>query len=171
MIGTAYLQNILIYVYIFLVFLYYQKSIIIGIPYAMNQTGLLSGTILIILVAILTDKSLRILIETGKHADVQSYEMLMEAVFGGQLGFIFISVNMFIMNFGAMVCYLLIIKQTFASVVLGNEWIGNMWMEVVGSDLQGKKDVVGQCFLIVSSLLVILPLSMQRVSGAVLGGK
>lgn len=129
----------------------------------MNQTGILAGIILIIIVAILTDKSLRMLIETGKHAEVQSYEMLMEAVFGGRSGFVFISVNMFIMSFGAMVCYLLIIKQTFANVVMGNEWIVET-LNDVGAGSMLHKDKVGQMFLIVSSLIVILPLSMQRVS-------
>jgi hypothetical protein len=44
---------------------------IIGIPYAMNQTGILAGIILIIAVVALTDKSLRLLIETDKHARIQ----------------------------------------------------------------------------------------------------
>ena len=149
----------------------------------MNKTGIIAGIILIITVAILADRSLRMLIEAGKHANVTSYEMLMEAIFGGRLGFIFISVNMFIMNFGAMVCYLLIIKETFVNLVMGHEWIVEMVNTVLvnmnggsdgdfdasGGDYGGNEAIVhvktiGQCFLIMSTLIVILPLSMQRVS-------
>ncbi len=129
----------------------------------MNQTGILAGVILIIIVATLTDKSLRILIETGKHANVKSYEMLMEAVFGGRLGFVFISINMFIMSFGAMVCYLLIIRETFAHVLMQNEFFMNS-LNAVGAGTMLNEKSIGRWFLIVSSFIVILPLSMQRVS-------
>jgi len=118
---------------------------IIGIPYAMKETGLVAGMFLIFCVALLTDKSLRLLIETGKHASVQSYETLMEAVFG-RPGFVFISVNMLIMSFGAMVAYLLVLKDTFP-VVFG-----------IAQDDEKHKRIV----LLVSSLTVVLPLSMQR---------
>lgn len=132
----------------------------------MNQTGILAGIFLIIIVAILTDKSLRILIETGKHVDVQSYEMLMEVVFGGRSGFIFISINMLLMSFGAMVCYLLIIKQTFASIIIENEMIMNLITTVLSrfSNVEVNEQMIGRWFLIISSLIVILPLSTQRVS-------
>jgi hypothetical protein len=120
---------------------------IVGIPYAMKETGLVAGLVLLIFVSILTDKTLRLLIETGKHCNVSSYEMLMEASFGRK-GFVFISLNMFIMNFGAMICYLLIIKDNFSALIGLEE-----------EDLWGRRLV-----LIVSSLVIILPLSMQRVS-------
>jgi hypothetical protein len=142
---------------------------IIGIPYAMNQTGILAGIILIIAVAALTDKSLRLLIETGKHANVQSYEKLMEAVFGGRLGFVFITVNMFLISFGAMVCYLLIIKQTFADIVLENQFMVGIVSDIGICENEGdgetfNKECIGRWVLIVSSLVIVLPLSTQRVS-------
>jgi len=120
---------------------------IIGIPYALKESGLVMGLILILVVAVLTDKSLRMLIETGKSVDATSYERLMEAVFG-RPGFVFISMNMLIMSYGAMVCYMLIIKDTFPTL-LGYE----------DDDIWAKRQI-----LIVSSFIVILPLSMQRVS-------
>ena len=120
---------------------------IVGIPYAMKETGLVAGSVLLIFVAILTDKTLRLLIETGNHCNVSSYEMLMEASFGRK-GFVFISFNMFIMNFGAMICYLLIIKDNFSALI-----------GLTQEDLWERRLV-----LIVSSFVIILPLSMQRVS-------
>eukprot|EP00970_Alexandrium_tamarense_P012295 scaffold2852_cov189-Alexandrium_tamarense.AAC.16 len=55
---------------------------IIGIPYAMKETGLVSGLMLIILSGALGCKSLRLLVETAKHVDAPSYEVLSEAAFG-----------------------------------------------------------------------------------------
>jgi hypothetical protein len=52
---------------------------IIGIPYALRQSGLVVGLLLIVLVAYLTDKSLRIIIEVAcfhpklKHLGVLTY--------------------------------------------------------------------------------------------------
>lgn len=118
---------------------------IIGIPYAMRETGLVAGLVLIFAVALLTDKSLRLLISTGKHASVQSYETLLEAAFG-KTGFIFISLNMLIMSYGAMIAYLLVLKDTFP-IVVG-----------IADDDEYNKRIV----LLVTSMAVILPLSLQR---------
>jgi solute carrier family 38 (sodium-coupled neutral amino acid transporter), member 11 len=118
---------------------------IIGIPYAMKECGLGAGLVLIFFVALLTDKSLRLLIETGKHAQVQSYETLMEAAFGRK-GFIFISINMLIMSYGAMVAYLLVIKDT-VPFALG-----------IDPDDEGMKRAI----LLISSISILLPLSCQR---------
>jgi len=118
---------------------------IIGIPYAMRETGLVAGLVLIFATALLTDKSLRLLISTGKHASVQSYETLLEAAFG-KIGFVFISLNMLIMSYGAMIAYLLVLKDTFP-IVLG-----------IASDDEYNKRIV----LLVASIAVILPLSLQR---------
>lgn len=55
---------------------------IIGIPYAIRMTGLISGVLLLLLVAVLTDKSLRLLIEQAsfhpklKNRSVHTYEEL-----------------------------------------------------------------------------------------------
>ena len=120
---------------------------IVGIPYAMQQAGFVSGIFLIILCAILTDKSLRLLIATAKHAKVPSYETLAEAAFG-KWGFIFISLNMFIMAAGAMISYMMIIKDTF-SVAVG---------------VDPDNLLVKRAMLFAISLIIIVPLSCQRVS-------
>src|SRR6056300_1647082 len=83
---------------------------IVGMPYAIKEAGLVAGTIMILICAFLTDYSLRQLISIGKVADVNSYETLMEASFG-RPGFVFLSVNMFLLSFGSMVAYLIIIKD------------------------------------------------------------
>ena len=136
---------------------------IIAIPYAFNQTGILAGLFLMIVVAILTDKSLQLLIATGKRAGVQSYETLMEAIFGGRSGLVFILINMFLMSYGAMVCYLLIIRQTFGNLIMGNHFMMDS-LRYLGFTEGLNEAIIGRWFLVFSSLLIILPLSMQRVS-------
>ena len=84
-------------------------------------------------------------INTGKLANVNSYETLMEASFG-RCGFVFLSVSMFILSYGSMVAYLLIIKDVLPVL-----------FHVTPHDIDIKRVI-----MFVSSLLVIVPLSMQR---------
>mmetsp|Transcript_3198 Transcript_3198/g.5025 ORF Transcript_3198/g.5025 Transcript_3198/m.5025 type:complete len:436 (-) Transcript_3198:852-2159(-) len=120
---------------------------IVGIPFAIKEAGLVAGIFLVLLCAILTEKSLRVLIETAKLMKVPSYETVMEVAFG-KIGFLFVLINMFILSYGAMVSYLIVIKDTLPSI-LG-----------VGDDLDDQP--LRQGILFVSSLIVIVPLSMQR---------
>ncbi|CAB9518150.1 Putative sodium-coupled neutral amino acid transporter 11 [Seminavis robusta] len=92
---------------------------IVGLPYAMQQTGFVAGIGLILLTSLLTEKSLRLLVETAKHLHQQSYETTAEVPFG-IVGFRFILINMFVMAYGAMVTYLMITKSC-ASMILGVE--------------------------------------------------
>ena len=118
---------------------------IVGIPFAVKEAGLVSGIGMIVLSALLTVKSLRLLIETAKHIDVQSYETLLEAAFG-RFGFYFISLAMLCNAYGAMVSYLMIIKETLPTL-LG----------------YAPEDVdMARVVLTASTLLVIFPLSLQR---------
>lgn len=91
------------------------------------------------------DYSLRQVINTGKLANVNSYETLFEAAFG-RPGFIFLSLNMFFLSYGSMVAYLIIIKDVLPVL-----------FHVTPHDVDIKRVI---CF--VSSLLIIVPLSMQR---------
>lgn len=118
---------------------------IVGLPFAIKEAGLVSGTIMIIACAVLTDYSLRQIISSGKLVNVNSYETLMEAAFG-RLGFIFVSVNMFFLSYGSMVAYLIIIKDVLPVL-----------FHVTPHDVDIKRVI-----MFVSSLLVIVPLSMQR---------
>jgi solute carrier family 38 (sodium-coupled neutral amino acid transporter), member 11 len=116
---------------------------IIGIPFAIQQAGLVAGFILVCLCALLTDKSLRLLVETAKHASSPSYETTLEAAFG-RFGFLFVTINMFIMSYGAMVSYLMVVKDTIP-FVLGV------------SDPDTRR-----ALLFVISLFIMVPLSAQR---------
>ena len=93
----------------------------------------------------LSDYSLRQVITSGKRANVNSYETLMEATFG-RPGFVFLSLNMFFLSYGAMLAYLTIIKDVLP-ILFG----------VAPDDEYTKRGI-----LVISSLIIILPLSMQR---------
>jgi len=122
---------------------------IIGIPYALRQSGLIAGLFLLLLVAYLTDKSLRIIVGLAafhpqlKNLDVRTFEALASYPFG-RLGSNFILLNMFVLAYGAMVAYLLIIKDTIPSV-LGVE--------------SGVSKVL---IMLATSITIMVPLSMQR---------
>ncbi|KAL3826949.1 hypothetical protein ACHAXA_000013 [Cyclostephanos tholiformis] len=125
---------------------------IIGIPYALRMSGLWAGVLLLILVAALTDKSLRLLIEQASfhprlsHLQVRTFEDLASYPFG-KAGSAFVLFNMFIMAYGAMVAYLLIIKDTVPTAM--------------GYD-HGTHVTERNLVLIATSLAIMLPLSMQR---------
>mmetsp|Transcript_30963 Transcript_30963/g.62319 ORF Transcript_30963/g.62319 Transcript_30963/m.62319 type:complete len:641 (-) Transcript_30963:29-1951(-) len=118
---------------------------VIGIPYAFRETGLCAGWAFILLSAVMGCKSLRLLVETAKHVDAPSYETLSEAAFGRN-GWILCNLNMFFMAWGPMLSYMMIVKDTLGRVLGYPE-----------EDVAGQKMV-----LAVSSVLVMLPLSLQR---------
>ena len=125
---------------------------IIGIPYALRMSGLWAGVLLLILVAILTDKSLRLLVEQASfhprlcHLPVHTFEELASYPYG-RVGSGFVLFNMFVMAYGAMVAYLLIIKDTVPTAF--------------GYD-HGTHMAERNLILVATSLVVMLPLSMQR---------
>lgn len=118
---------------------------IVGLPYAIQQTGFVAGIVLIVLCGLITEKSLRLLVETAKHVHVPTYETVCEAAFG-PIGFTFVAMNMFIMAYGAMLTYLMIVKDTFG-VVFG-----------ISSDDYPMQRAI----LFVISITIMVPLSSQR---------
>jgi solute carrier family 38 (sodium-coupled neutral amino acid transporter), member 11 len=118
---------------------------IVGLPFAIKQAGFVAGIFLVCLCAVLTDKSLRLLIETAKHVHVATYEMTAEAAFG-RVGFVFVAGAMFINAYGACLSYLMIVKDTFSSVFGVNP-----------HDLPMRRAIL---FLV--SITIMVPLSSQR---------
>jgi len=118
---------------------------IVGIPYAIKQSGFVAGVFLVLLCAVLTEKSLRLLIATAKHVHCPTYETAAESAYG-VWGFRFIAINMFIMAYGALVSYLMTVKDSF-SVMMG----------IDAEDFPRKRAV-----LFIVSICVMVPLSSQR---------
>jgi sodium-coupled neutral amino acid transporter 11 len=122
---------------------------IIGIPYAFKQSGLVAGILLLILVGWMTDKSLRMIVDMAsfnpklRKLNVHTYEDLASFPFGrGGSGFILF--NMFILAYGAMVAYLLIIKDTVPTIF----GVTDGW----------KRELI----MVITSLAIVVPLSIQR---------
>lgn len=123
---------------------------IIGIPYAIQQSGFIVGLMLLIIVGIFTDKSLRMLVELAlyhpllRDKGVLTYEDLITIPFG-RVGRTYILISMFILAYGAMVAYLLVIKDNVPDI-LG---LGESFIEREG-------------VMFITSLIIMLPLSFCR---------
>ncbi|CAJ1932432.1 unnamed protein product [Cylindrotheca closterium] len=128
---------------------------IIGIPYALKESGLVAGVILLVLVSFFTDRTLRMLVELAhfhpklKAIDVLTFEDLISLPFG-EIGGHFILASMLFVAYGAMVAYLLIIKDTVPIIIGFSDDPG------AGGFMQSE------LVMVVASLVVIVPLSMQR---------
>jgi solute carrier family 38 (sodium-coupled neutral amino acid transporter), member 11 len=135
---------------------------IVGIPYALRQSGLVAGILLIVLCANLAQVSLNILIETAKHVHVATYETLCEAAFGTR-GFYFVTINMFFCAYGAMISYLMIVKDSFGTLLLGQgESVDATVSHQARWVLAPDSLVMRRTLLLLISLLIILSLSCQR---------
>ena len=132
---------------------------IIGIPYALKESGLVSGILLLLTVSYFTDKSLRMLVELAHfhpllqryNLEILTFEDLMYLPFGTN-GTYFVLVSMFLLAYGAMLGYLLVIKDTVPVV------LGIATNEEAGTGSFMEREFV----MILTSLIIIVPLSMQR---------
>ena len=112
---------------------------IIGMPFAVGECGLIGGIILMIGVAMLVARSVKILIECGEREGHLDYEDLANHLLGKR-GYYAALMSMFLFAFGAQVAYLIIIGDTIPLLTATNREV------VIGT--------VG--------LFVVLPLSMLQ---------
>ena len=131
---------------------------IIGIPFALRESGLLSGILLLVAVGLFTDKSLRMLADLALRSPplvgrgVWAYDDLMGLPYG-RPGRWFVQASMLVTAYGAMVAYLLIIKDT-VPVLLG--------LVDDGDDASAGGFLERELVMLATSAGVALPLSMQR---------
>ncbi|XP_074554306.1 sodium-coupled neutral amino acid transporter 4 [Halichoeres trimaculatus] len=128
---------------------------ILGLSYAMANTGIILFTILLIGVAILSLYSVHLLLVTAKEGGSLIYEKLGERAFGwpGKMA-AFISITM--QNIGAMSSYLFIVKYELPEVIrafLGLEKISGEWY------------LDGNYLVVFVSVGIILPLSLLKNLG------
>lgn len=88
---------------------------IIGLAFALKECGFVLGIALLVLVALLTDYTVRLLINLGQETGMKSYEDLAEHCLG-RFGFYFVSSLMTLMAFGAMCAYMVVIGDTVPQV-------------------------------------------------------
>lgn len=88
---------------------------IIGIPYAMQQCGFVSGVLMLTSVAYLVYQSVTMLIDCGIKANKLDFEELAEHLLG-KTGYYASLVFMFLFAYGAQVAYLVVIGDTIPVV-------------------------------------------------------
>ncbi|XP_065181033.1 putative sodium-coupled neutral amino acid transporter 11 [Sycon ciliatum] len=107
---------------------------IIGLPFAISQAGFILGTFLLFFMALVTDYSLRLLVETGLLIGVTSYQGTMDKMFG-KAGFFYLSACQFFYPFFAMIGYTIIIGDTIPKVLeqagAGGVLINEMFIKFV----------------------------------------
>ncbi|XP_072510342.1 sodium-coupled neutral amino acid transporter 4 isoform X2 [Notamacropus eugenii] len=128
---------------------------ILGLSYAMANTGIILFIILLLAVAILSLYSVHLLLKTAKEGGSLIYEKLGEKAFGwpGKIG-AFVSIIM--QNIGAMSSYLFIIKYELPEVIrtfMGLEENTGEWY------------LNGNYLVIFVSIGIILPLSLLKNLG------
>jgi Transmembrane amino acid transporter protein len=102
---------------------------IIGIPFAVEQSGLVVGLLLLLLVSWMTAKSLRMIVELARNhpqlagKGISTFEDLMKIPFG-ETGKTFMLISMFVFAYGAMVAYLIIIKDSVPTIIGYGDTIG-----------------------------------------------
>uniref|UniRef100_K7E1D4 Solute carrier family 38 member 4 n=1 Tax=Monodelphis domestica TaxID=13616 RepID=K7E1D4_MONDO len=128
---------------------------ILGLSYAMANTGIILFIIMLLTVAILSLYSVHLLLKTAKEGGSLIYEKLGEKAFGwpGKIG-AFVSITM--QNIGAMSSYLFIIKYELPEVIrtfMGLEENTGEWY------------LNGNYLVIFVSVGIILPLSLLKNLG------
>ena len=89
---------------------------IIGQPYAFKQAGLLTGVILLIVLTITVDWTIRLIVKNSKLSGANSFQATMEHCFG-KSGLVAISVAQWAFAFGGMVAFCIIIGDTIPRVL------------------------------------------------------
>ncbi|MEE6480749.1 hypothetical protein FKM82_012663 [Ascaphus truei] len=128
---------------------------ILGLSYAMANTGIILFVILLVGVAILSLYSVHLLLKTAKEGGSLIYEKLGEKAFGwpGKIA-AFISITM--QNIGAMSSYLFIVKYELPEVIrtfMGLEEFSGEWY------------LNGNYLVLFVSIGIILPLSLLKNLG------
>ncbi|EJU04391.1 AAAP amino acid permease [Dacryopinax primogenitus] len=89
---------------------------IIGLPYAISEAGLVTGTILLIILGIVTDWTIRLIVRNAKLSGRNSYIDIMDHCFG-KSGRAAVSFFQFSFAFGGMCAFGIIIGDTIPHVI------------------------------------------------------
>ncbi|XP_072343968.1 sodium-coupled neutral amino acid transporter 5b [Scyliorhinus torazame] len=128
---------------------------ILGLAYAMSNTGIVVFVILLICIAMLSAYSIHLLLRSAGFVGIRAYEQLGHKAFG-QPGKIVAAVIISLHNIGAMSSYLYIVKYELPLVIqaflLLRESNGMWYMN-------------GNYLILIVSILIILPLALMRQLG------
>ncbi|XP_051871457.1 probable sodium-coupled neutral amino acid transporter 6 [Pristis pectinata] len=125
---------------------------ILGLAFAMANTGIIGFSVLLLIVAFLAAYSVHLLLELCQQTALTSYEDLGFCAFK-TTGKVMVAVAILIQNIGAMSSYLFIIKSELPAAIAGflhNNHNGTPWY------------LNGQILLVIIVICVVLPLALLR---------
>ncbi|KAF7695321.1 sodium-coupled neutral amino acid transporter 5b [Silurus meridionalis] len=128
---------------------------ILGLSYAMSNTGIIMFLFLLICIAILSSYSIHLLLKSAGVVGIRAYEQLGKRAFG-QVGKILAALVITMHNIGAMSSYLFIVKYELPLVIqafLGLHHSSGQWY------------LNGNYLIIFVSICIILPLATMRQLG------
>ncbi|XP_061530756.1 sodium-coupled neutral amino acid transporter 3-like [Phycodurus eques] len=128
---------------------------ILGLAYAMSNTGILLFIILLIFIAILSAYSIHLLLRSAGVVGIRAYEQLGNRAFG-PLGKILAGSIITVHNIGAMSSYLFIVKSELPLVI--QAFLGK-------HENTGEWFLTGNYLIIIVSAAIILPLALMKQLG------
>ncbi|XP_062975571.1 sodium-coupled neutral amino acid transporter 5 [Elgaria multicarinata webbii] len=128
---------------------------ILGLAYAMRNTGIVLFVVLLISIALLSTYSIHLLLKCAGVVGIRAYEQLGLRAFGHG-GKVVAAVIISIHNIGAMSSYLFIVKSELPLVI--QTFLGL-------TEKNGEWYLNGNILIIVVSVCVILPLAMMKHLG------
>jgi amino acid permease len=121
---------------------------IIGIPFAISQTGFFMGIILLVLIAYLINRSVIMLIECGLQKHKLNLEELCEHLLGTKGYYLALS-SMMMFAYGGMIAYLVIFGDTMPFVI---QTVFNSQNIILSRE----------SVMIISATFIILPLCLMK---------
>lgn len=128
---------------------------ILGLAFAMSNTGIILFIILLIFIAILSAYSIHLLLKSAGVVGIRAYEQLGNRAFG-PAGKITAASIITVHNIGAMSSYLFIVKSELPLVI--QAFLGK-------HENTGEWFLNGNYLIIIVSVLIILPLALMKQLG------
>ncbi|KAL1021005.1 hypothetical protein UPYG_G00007490 [Umbra pygmaea] len=128
---------------------------ILGLAYAMSNTGIVLFLILLLFIAILSAYSIHLLLRSAGFVGIRAYEQLGHRAFG-QPGKVLAACIITVHNVGAMSSYLFIVKSELPLVM--QAFLGL-------TENTGEWYLNGNYLIIIVSVIIILPLSFMQHLG------
>uniref|UniRef100_A0A6Q2Z4U4 Amino acid transporter transmembrane domain-containing protein n=1 Tax=Esox lucius TaxID=8010 RepID=A0A6Q2Z4U4_ESOLU len=128
---------------------------ILGLSYAMANTGVVLFLVLLTVVAVLSSYSIHLLLKSSGIVGIRAYEQLGQRAFGTP-GKMAAGIAITLQNIGAMSSYLFIVKNEFPLVI-------QAFMGITSSS--GEWYLNGKYLVVLVSISVILPLALMKQLG------
>ncbi|XP_061840296.1 sodium-coupled neutral amino acid transporter 5-like isoform X2 [Nerophis lumbriciformis] len=128
---------------------------ILGLAFAMSNTGIILFIILLVFIAILSAYSIHLLLKSAGVVGIRAYEQLGNRAFG-PAGKILAAVIITVHNIGAMSSYLFIVKSELPLVI--QAFLGR-------HENTGEWFLNGNYLIIIVSVAVIFPLALMKQLG------